>query len=166
MKTFVHPYSNATKFIVDTVNDINFFLFNTDEEKYLSFESIFNKMSIEDLITLIESNIRKSEDTIKYLQNMKKLAPQSEYDEYCQAIIEEIEDHSRLEALLDDIQLLQLCIIKNGNYSHFELFLVAYSNGYYKKALSIWDNHHNEFTGNQKIVSDTIITLIDPPKAF
>jgi hypothetical protein len=161
-----HSYSNLTKFIIDTVNDINFFLFNTDEDKYLSFESIFNKMPIEDLITLIESNIRKSEATMKYLQGMRKLAPQSEYEEYCQAIAEEIENQSRLEALLDDIQLLQLLLIKNGVCSHFELFLIAYSNGCHKEALSIWDNYHNEFTGDQKIISDTIITLIDPPKAF
>lgn len=105
---FAHPYSNLTKFIVDTVIDINFFLFNTDEDKYLSQESIFNKMPIEDLIALIESNIRKSEATQKYLQSMKKLAPQSEYEEYCQAIVEETENKSRLEALLDDVKLIHI----------------------------------------------------------
>ena len=105
---FAHPYSNLTKFIIDTVNDINFFLFNTDEDKYLSQESIFNKMPIEDLILMIESNIRKSEATMKYLQGMRKSAPKSEYDEYCQAIAETIEDIHRLEALLDDIKVIQL----------------------------------------------------------
>lgn len=105
---FAHPYANLTKFIVDTVSDINFFLFNTDEDKYLSQESIFNQMLIEDLMTMIESNIRKSEATQKYLQSMKKLAPQSEYEEYCQSIAEEIENKSRLEALLDDIKLIYI----------------------------------------------------------
>lgn len=103
-----HPYSNLTKFIVDTVNDINFFLFNTDEDKYLSQESIFNKMPIEDLILMIESNIRKSEATMKYLQGMRKLAPKSEYDEYCQAIAETIEDIHRLEALMDDVKVVRI----------------------------------------------------------
>jgi hypothetical protein len=105
---FAHPYSNSVKFIVDTVSDINFFLFNTDEDKYLSQENIVNKMPIEDLMTMIESNIRKSEATQKYLQSMEKLAPQSEYEEYCQAIAEEIEDRSRLEALLDDVKLMRI----------------------------------------------------------
>ena len=105
---FAHPYSNLTKFIVNTVDDINFFLFNTDKEKYLSQESIFNKMPIEDLMTVIESNIRKSEATQKYLQSMKKLAPQSEYEEYCQAIAEEAENKLRLKALLEDVKVIHL----------------------------------------------------------
>lgn len=105
---FAHPYSNLTKFIVDTVNDINFFLFNTDEDKYLSQDNIFNKMNLTDLMLVIESNIRKLEATMKYLQGMRKLAPQSEHDEYCQAIAETIEDIHRLEALLDDVKLIHL----------------------------------------------------------
>ena len=39
---------------------------------------------------------------------MKKLAPQSEYEEYCQAIVEETENKSRLEALLDDVKLIHI----------------------------------------------------------
>lgn len=105
---FAHPYSNLTKFIVDTVEDINFFLFNTDKKKYLSIKTVFDKMPIEDLMLMIESNIRKSEATMKYLQDMKKLAPQSEYEEYCQAIVEETENKSRLDALLDDVKLIHL----------------------------------------------------------
>lgn len=109
---FAHPYSNLTKFIIDTVNDINFFLFNTDEDKYLSQDYILNKMNLTDLILMTESNIRKSEATMKYLQGVKKLAPQSEYDEYCQAIAETIEDIHRLEALLDDVKVIHILTLK------------------------------------------------------
>lgn len=161
--TFAHPYSNATKFIVDTVNDINFFLFNTAEEKYVGLDYIL-KINFDDFRILIESNISKLKHNLNYLQKMQKIAARHEQDEYIMNIIETQEDISRLEALLDDIQLLQLLLIKNGVYSHFELFLTAYANGCRKEALSIWDNHHKEFTGHNKIVSDTIITLIDPPK--
>lgn len=51
--------------------------------------------------------------------------------------------------------------MKNTN---FEQFLTAYARGEYAKALALWDKHHTEFVGDNKIVADTIITLIDAPK--
>ena len=51
--------------------------------------------------------------------------------------------------------------MKNTN---FEQFLTAYARGEYAKALTLWDKHHTEFVGNNKVIADTIITLIDPPK--
>ena len=51
--------------------------------------------------------------------------------------------------------------MKNTN---FEQFLIAYARGEYAKALALWDKHHTEFVGKNKVVADKIITLIDPPK--
>ena len=51
--------------------------------------------------------------------------------------------------------------MKNTN---FEQFLIAYARGEYAKALTLWDKHHTEFVGDNKVVADTIITLIDAPK--
>ena len=51
--------------------------------------------------------------------------------------------------------------MKNTN---FEQFLIAYARGEYAKALALWDKHHTEFVGKNKVVADKIITLIDAPQ--
>lgn len=51
--------------------------------------------------------------------------------------------------------------MKNTN---FEQFLTAYARGEYAKALTLWDKHHTEFVGDNKVVADTIIAIIDQPK--
>jgi hypothetical protein len=103
----MHPYSNLTKFIVDTVNDINFCMFNTAEEKYVGLDCIL-KMNFEDLRILIESNISKLKHDLKYLSKMQKMSARHEQDEYVMNIIETQEDISRLEALLNDLKILQI----------------------------------------------------------
>ena len=58
-----HPYSNVTKFVVDTVNDINFFMFSTEEEKYIDLNHIL-QMNLVDLGFLIKSNLQKHRITL------------------------------------------------------------------------------------------------------
>lgn len=45
----------------------------------------------------------------------------------------------------------------------FQQFLLAYANGNYSEALSLWDKHHKTF-GKYSAVANEIIKLIDPPK--
>lgn len=52
-------------------------------------------------------------------------------------------------------------IMKNSNFKNF---LCAFAEGEYKQALSLWDKYHKDFVGNDKVVADTIIKLLDCPK--
>lgn len=51
--------------------------------------------------------------------------------------------------------------MKNSNFKHF---LCAFAEGEYQLVLALWDKYHKDFVGNDKVVADTIIKLLDGPK--